>query len=400
MRVSVDTTKKKKKEEKNTPKKTFKLLWSALFKNAAVVEAKDTPWYIAVICFVLSVILSFLPPVIGAATEKGSFILTNSTYQMDIGLEAFSRFIYDNDIEFEIKKYDHYSTDVDGNYILDSEGNKIVRGYDNKLTLNTVSNWENNTKTIEGNSGETIHYFEYVSELSTGVSVPRFRVFYVPGDQDINGYTPAYRFFSDNDDFGISKQEESNPVSMMVLGTHELFIAVYSPVAKNNSEISGNSFRGYYSRMDASKGISLQTLLLPSDASEEQIESANKFESNPTFVSPSESRWIGFLNEAYSVTRINNTMMMLSLIGGINSIIILVFGFTLWILTRGKRNPNNTMKLHETIKMSCISAVSPAILSLILGFIIPSFATLSFMLLASFRLMWLSMKTLRPSYDN
>ena len=90
MRVSVDTTKKKKKEEKNTPKKTFKLLWSALFKNAAVVEAKDTPWYIAVICFVLSVILSFLPPVIGAATEKGSFILTNGTIVLvDADIEAY-----------------------------------------------------------------------------------------------------------------------------------------------------------------------------------------------------------------------------------------------------------------------------------------------------------------------
>ncbi len=399
MRVSVDTTKKKKEPEQSSTKKTFKLLWKSLFKNAAVVEAKDTPWYIAIICFFVSVILSFIPPVTSAATEKGSFILTNTTYQMDVGLEAFSRFIYDNKIEFTINKTPVYSTNANGSYILDDNGEKIVQNYENKLSLNTVSFWEDKTKTVKHNDND-VHYYEYCAELSDGTSKPRFRVFYVPGSKDSSGYSESYKFFTNNETFGITKEESTiAPTSMMVLGTYDIYFAIYAPTASKNTEYSGNTFRGDYSRMDASKGIHLQSLLLSSNANEEEITNANNFAENPSFVSPEKSKWISFLNEAYSITRINNTIMMFSLIGGINSLIILVFGFTLWILTRGKHNPNNYIKLSETIKMSCISAVSPAILSLITGLLVPSFSTLSFMLFASFRLMWLSMKTLRPSYE-
>ncbi len=399
MRVSVDTTKKKKEPEQSSTKKTLKLLWKSLFKNDAVVEAKDTPWYIAAICFFFSVILSFIPPVISTATEKGSFILTNATYQMDVGLEAFSEFIYDNKIEFTIDKNPVYSTNANGSYILDDNGEKVIESYKNALSLKTIQTWEEKTKTVKHGTKD-ISYYEYSAELSDGTTAPRFRVFYVPGEKDSTGYSAAYRFFSENETFGITLEDNTvSPTSMMVLGTTDIYFAIYAPTATKNTEYSGNVFRGDYSRMNASKGIKLQSLLLSSDASEEEITKANNFEANPSFVNPENSRWVSFLNEAYSVTRINNTMMMLSLIGGINSLIILVFGFTLWILTRGKRNPNNYIKLNETIKMSCISAVSPAILSLITGLIIPSFATLSFMLFASFRLMWLSMKTLRPSYE-
>lgn len=398
MRVKVNTTKKKKVEEKNTPKKTFKLLLRTLFKNDAVVEAKNTPWYIAALLFFLSITLSVIPPVVGAATEKGSYIINNETYQMDVGLEAFSKFIYSNNINFEVKNVEVEEKDANGIVI-----SKVMK---NQLTLTDISlsNWNSRTKTIEDTQTQsTIHYYEYVMINSNNVEIPKLRVFYVGGDYDINGYSAAYRFFMDNSIFGITHKEENKtvkPASMVVLGTHEIFMAVYSSAAKANSEYSGNSFRGDYSRMDASKGIKLHTLLLNENASDADIEGANNFtldkKSEAWADTITESKWVGFLNEAYSITRMNNTLMMFSLIGGINAIIIIVFGFTLWILTRGKRNPNNTIKLGETLTMSCISSVSPAILSLVVGFLFPSFATLSFMLFASFRLMWLSMKTLRP----
>ena len=53
-------------------------------------------------------------------------------------------------------------------------------------------------------------------------------------------------------------------------------------------------------------------------------------------------------------------------------------------------------KFIETMNMSFYLALSPAVLTLIFGFIFPRYASFIFVALMSIRLMWMSMKTLRP----
>lgn len=384
MKVSVDTTKKK-KEEPMTGKKRFKSILRSLFKNDACVENKNIPWWLAVILFLVSVALSVFSPVIQNATEKGSYIITGSTYSMDVGFEAFTKFLYEEKLDFVIQK-DKES----GNISLENVGDNI---------------WSSNEKlkTYDNN-----YCYEYSINTNDGKTLPRFRVFYKPGKKNpSNNRTPAYDFFYSNETFGVSSKTNVDPEqagyvapsSFMVLGTYEIFIAVYKPNAKKNSEYTGTPFRGNYSRMldSDSDSIHLHSLLLSSNALEADITATDTFSlSEPNFVAPEKSRWISFLNRAYSLTRMNNTLMIFSMISGLNALIILVYGFTLWILTRGKRNPNRDLKVNETMKISCVASLSPAILSFAIGLMIPSFASLSFILFTSLRLMWLSMRTLRP----
>jgi hypothetical protein len=65
-------------------------------------------------------------------------------------------------------------------------------------------------------------------------------------------------------------------------------------------------------------------------------------------------------------------------------------------MTRGKMNPNNTMRFGQTMKIGAWSLLSPALLTLIVSGIFPDLAGSAFVLLVGLRLMWLSSKYLRP----
>lgn len=387
MKVNVDTTKKN--NQTNEKKSPFKLLLRGLVKNDAIVEAKSLPWYLAALCFILSILISIIPPVVSTATEKGSYVITNETYSMDVGIRAFNSFLYDNQIDIVIE------SDTD------EEGYTIAKTA--KLSMNSTSyeTWKNNTESYNSST----YYYEFKINDETGaLTTPRFRVFYINGDKNPStNNTPAYDFFYNNERFGVSSKANDDPesegyvapTSFMVLGTHEIFIAVYPKTAIKNSDYYGTPFRGDYLRIVQT--IHLHTLLLD-ERSSDDIDKIKVFDPSvsPIWAEPTESGWVNFLNIAYSYTRMNTTLSMFSLLSGLNALIILVYGFTLWILTRGKNNPNRDMKIADTMKISCFAAISPAILSLIIGFLIPSFASFSFILFSSFRLMWISMKTLRP----
>jgi hypothetical protein len=71
-------------------------------------------------------------------------------------------------------------------------------------------------------------------------------------------------------------------------------------------------------------------------------------------------------------------------------------GFLMWILTRGKNNPNNYFTPWLTQKVEARLALSPAIITLIAGFFLVNQAPLIFILTLGLRVMWISMKELRP----
>ena len=80
---------------------------------------------------------------------------------------------------------------------------------------------------------------------------------------------------------------------------------------------------------------------------------------------------------------------------GVNAGISIFMGFMLWVLTRGKNNLR-WFGIWETQKIVGWTTVTPAILTTGLGFLISSFSQVMFPLLLGVRIMWLSMKLLRP----
>lgn len=396
MKVNVNTTKKKNVKEEKGAKATFKLLLKSLFKNDACVEARKLPWYIAALVFVLSVGLSVIPPVVQLAREKGSTLLTGQSYSFDNGIRSFTHFLDEEDINIVVQNEQDKAT---GKWTTPS----LSFDDASKENWNTSERTTTYVETIKDAEGHEVldehgnpktreyQYFEYKQNIQDKKDVVRLRVFVIEDDPaSLNDKSLAYDFFYNNERFGVKINNKDAlpegyiPASLMVLGTHEVFIALYGPNPTSNLGYSGTPFRGDYVRMDGGSGQKVDLNL------------RNFLKVENEEVAPEKSFWVTFLDRAYSYTRMTTALTMLALLSGLFAIIILVFGFTLWIMTRGKRNPNRDMKVHETMKISCFASLAPALLSLIFGFIIPSFSSFLFIGLNSIRLMWLSMKSMRP----
>lgn len=395
MKVNVNTTKKKNVKEEKGAKATFKLLLRTLFKNDACVEARKLPWYIAALIFVLSVGLSVIPPVVQLATEKGSTLLTGQSYSFDNGIRSFTHFLDEKDINIVVR---NAQDDTTGKWTtptlsFDSDASKDNWNANTIPYIETVKDAQGNVVLDDDGKPKTreYKYFEYKQNIQDKKDVVRLRVFVIEDDPaSLSDASLAYQFFYSNEQFGVKMNNKDSlpdgytPASLMVLGTHEVYIALYGPNPASNTSYSGTPFRGDYIRMDGGSGDEV-------DLNLRHFLTVNNEE-----VNPEDSFWVTFLDRAYSYTRMTTALSMLALLSGLFAIIILIFGFTLWLMTRGKRNPNRDIRVHETMKISCFASLTPALLSLIFGFIIPSFSSFLFIGLNSIRLMWLSMKSLRP----
>ena len=111
------------------------------------------------------------------------------------------------------------------------------------------------------------------------------------------------------------------------------------------------------------------------------------------------SNWVGkkgLIRRFNNSTRLKVAGVQLGVISAVNVGIILIMSFMVWVLTRGKNNPYRIFTVWEAFKIVFWASLTPAILTAGLGFLIKTFASTIFPLLLGVRVMWLSMKSLRP----
>ena len=131
--------------------------------------------------------------------------------------------------------------------------------------------------------------------------------------------------------------------------------------------------------------------------SENEIkESFVKGENNTETATKTWENWKVLIRKLYNQTRLKTAGLQLAILSAVNVGIILIMGFMVWVLTRGKNNPYRLFNVWECYKIVFWAGLCPAILTTGLGFLIKSFASTIFPLLLGVRVMWLSMKSLRP----
>ena len=386
------TTKKMAGNQKDKPIKVIPTVAKTLINNdSCVVAATKFPWWIALIVYILSFGISFIPAVVQSGTTKGNYLLTSTMYSADVGLETFTRALNGEDPETRV---------VDPS----KEINLVIKPNEqgeNELFYNDTSSLENwNAIVTTSKDADGVSYSYYEFKQNTGVQdsegntivAPRLRVFVELGQKE-DGTSNASETFFNNPIFGINQGYNPNddeqkefyqkPCSLLVLGSKEFYFAKYDLSATSNNSITESAYKGDYLTQDVgTNGLFLKDLLKSTESED--------------VVSLSSSRWNTFFEAGYKTLRKTNTLYSFALVGGMNAAIILIFGATLWLMTRGKNNPNRHFKFIETMNMSFYLALSPAVLTLIFGFIFPRFASFIFVALMSIRLMWMSMKTLRP----
>jgi len=105
------------------------------------------------------------------------------------------------------------------------------------------------------------------------------------------------------------------------------------------------------------------------------------------------------VDEVYLSVKLKNALTQTGILAAINAGITLIMVPVMFIMTRGKNNPNRDLKFHQVMGIAFHSSLTPALLAMIVGFFFNqgfTTAAMIYIMLYGFRSMWLSMKYLRP----
>lgn len=342
--------------------KRFKLILKSLINNDACVEGgRKHPFWIALIMFFLSMVLAVIPVFVQTITKKGSSFVSSNSYGVEVGTQRFVEDINEKGLIMEVKEQD---------------GQKY-------LSLDQET-WDN---TYTYTDHKDYHVYQHYSELGQ----IDLEVYYIQNftSIDIEEITKNKPVWSDGEFIGFEKRT----VSFIIFGSKDVYSIVY-----NMSGAQVGSLVGDYKHCEV--GFKLNDLDNVSiDGNVINVVNVNA-QTYAAYVDGVWANWIKFFDDAYLYQRGQLTWKTTLLMFGINAGLVIFMGLMIFILTRGKHNPYRIFTIFECMWIACWASLTPAILTSGLGFLIKSFSQIIFPLLLGVRIMWLSMKSLRPDYGS
>ena len=369
---------------------TLAATFKGLLSNQAVIDgSRGSPWWVAVIFLVFSSFLPLLPTFSQLSKMDGASFLSGYNYGLQEQIADFAYEMHDQGKEFmveggKVHYYDnfdyetHTGTEIefvdpvaDENYFLDA-----YRKCEYKIVNANPDN----------NQIDAKFYFWVDENLSKNVDKITRQTYLVHGNNESDGQK-------------IPTGDKTDQVYMpnIVIVTPKTFaVCVY----KRNSKTSAGATYGGLDWLNSSTKLGLVERLIGKDglAALEENPTMTKAEFVNKFSESSFKAFKGICTETYinqkNRTKWTNTGIYLAIYTGV----IMFLGLMVFILTRGKNNPYKFLNVWECQKISWWGAASPAIIGTLLSLIFSGNAIgqMAFILVVSLRIMWLSMKQLRP----
>lgn len=366
--VKATPVKAKKNRKKMDPKKKemVKVSFMTLINNDACLkvarEYRGAGWAaLAIGLGLLSVVLADVPTLSSQLSVNfGDSVLGAPNYSLDQELATFSKELSEKGVTLEIK--------------------------DGKPS---VQHWDNVVYTVEGENGpeKQTWYADYSSSLDKIV----FEVFV--NSVDAGGMTVEDSVFfaritsakdplTGNVRPGYGGSDASYATNFVAFGQENIMVGRYNENGK------GSTITGITADLEGTKF---------SEFANETKNGLGEYPEEKEFVRAITAKWKDVIVRSTDRQKISSSWTMAGITAAIYVGIEVLFGLVVFLLTRGKRNPFRIYTFWETQKISYWAGVAPALLSLAFGFAMPSFAMMSFIVLFGLRLMWLSMKTMRPA---
>lgn len=343
---------KAKIEQPETPKKKFS--WSVfwyyartLFKNDSCIEVGvKTKWYWTIILFVFALGFAMLPLAVNNAKTKGSSAITTSGYtdSFTLGLTAYLNDEDASDILFQVEDDGIKATatgSVDGEKIYVYE--KAVD--DGSSTISDLL--------------FTIYYYEY-----TGTAFDNFL-------EDVQTY---------------DVNGDTRDSSFVVFGKEDFYLQSQSTGYTSVYSIGGN-YKYFYSFIDDStSSFTLRNYLSLANGDYAALTSDAIL-----------ANFCNLVDSAYITNRNIVVGVYIGISCGVNGGIIILMGLVYFIMTRGKNSLFKELKFYHFIGISMWASLSPALITLVLGFIITGgYEIMIFIFAFGVRAMFLSMRQLKP----
>ena len=349
--------------------KNFKLIMKSLINNDACIEGGRTKrWFFAVIFAVLSLVMAVLPIMVTSLQAQGSdFTAGNYLYNYDNAIVAFSDSLKDNNLSMVV------SEDANGRFLAVDK-----------------SQWE---------TAYTANAYKQYVHLNNDSKVD-FEVYYTEavGQEFVDYYTLVSQNKSPIDGSWREAADTARSTSYLIFGRERMVGQLFQP--GNTTALSGVS--GDYLKLDLGFDFkSLATVEIDGvtyvTSHDDKFSEPNGFLSIDAYRSQIQNRWNDVYDAVYyntkMVTARDSTLIML----GVDALLIFFMGLMIFILTRGKRNPFRIYTFWETQKIAYWASFTPALLALIFGFIFTEYAVMIFVMLIGVRIMWMSMKSLKPA---
>jgi len=345
--------------EKKVKANFIKKFLVGLFSNNAAIEgSKQYKWWVAVLIGVLSVAVALVPTFVSLCNSNGSAVFSTYSYDYDRNIHEYCsaavvsgdnlnyKFEQDNILTYTGGTADTELDDV--KKIIQIESEHYVAGeVGHAKSIEFIAYYVNGTMSA---------YYE--SKVTNGISTRQYILNTVDRktDSDPEGtsyYCPNYLILF-KDGFAVITYKVNT-----------------TTVAAGSA---GFDFKPYYQGQDFIGSIYV--------AGDDIATTFNRFK--------------GVLDSCYQNTKVKSLWSTTGIYAAVFTGMILLLGLMLFLMTRGKNNMFNYLKYMDTQKMILWASLSPAILSLILGFLLPKYAMMFFIVLMGMRAMWMSMKQLRP----
>lgn len=380
---------------KDTTKRTIQNVFVGQFSNARAIEgAKTAPWWIAVVLFILGTFLPVIPIMLTQANAYGAQFVNGTLFGYD---QYITQVTYDlaqaTDVNYKINghkllKYNSTGEEIKDNTWLPADNPadmKPIAVYDAKYQV-----------TVE----------EEGTEVIKTKTVRKFEVYYTNRPYNNNGDNTIYQMVKTLTGRHFEKEaltptEYKGEVksgdeklyyntSFMILSNDGLYSYIYKTDSTTMATSTGTGFDWSHQDDTAANSNFFK-----------ELAEVNNVTANPkdeVYVKGVLNNWKVIFNNAYANLKTRNFWMLTGIFYGIFIILNLFMGFMLWLLTRGKRNPNRGLKVLTCLKIAGWICFLPGLLAMIFGFMIPAAQQILFIMLIGLRTMWLAMKQLNPKY--
>ena len=373
--------KKLKKNKKGMDPKTKFVLVSAgkgIISNQSCIDgSKEGPWWVAAIFFVVSVMIPLIPGLVKSSKMNGGDFISGYNYGLDNSLSkvAYSMTMLKEDFKVEKGLLHYYKDGEQKDELLfeTPDADYITAGRQTQAIVSSVTG-QYDLRIFVWEGLNTTRLSNYVNKVASQKFIRGTTTLKTAEDpKGTKYYTP----------------------NLLVL-THQTFaVALY----KNNTTTQAQTSYGGLDWTNTSTKVGLIERLCKAAIADGAFEEGITFEAFVnTYHAKVLKQFRGICNEAYLNQKKRTTWGNFGIYAGIYAGIILFLGLMIFVLTRGKSNPFKYLNVWHCQKIAWWAAFTPAVLGMILAFVFSGnmIGQMAFILLISLRVMWLSMKQLRP----
>lgn len=361
--------------KENTKRWLGDIFISQVKNERAIEAAKTRPWWVALIMFIVGTFLPVIPLMVTQGNSYGSFFM-NQAYKYD-----FDQAITEATVQLQ---KDGYTLEIKENQLLAYKGGEKL---ENTYVLNN-----------DGKRPDTTPITSVVSNIDS-VNKIRLNVYYSDrpysgGEQNIVGLKKeisAIQYANGLDhpeayNSEIHKDGAYTP-SYVILYKDGILASIYKA---NSTTVAYSSYSGSNWKNTPATTDLIADLL--------KVDGHTTDVANIEYVKGVNANWRQVFDQTYANQKVISFWIISGIFYGLYLVLNIFMGFMMWLLTRGKMNPNRGLKITTCWWISGWTCVAPAILAMIVGFVYAPAQQVAFIVLLGLRTMWLSMRQLNPRY--